>query len=65
MVREEGIGWVVDPGDVKRTVELILSAKQNRSLLFEMGLRGRLAAEQRYSSELILGKFDIAIADLT
>jgi glycosyltransferase involved in cell wall biosynthesis len=64
VVYEEGIGWVVEPGDVKKAVEVILWAKENRDLLVEMGIRGRQAAEQRYSPELILSRFDTVLADL-
>jgi glycosyltransferase involved in cell wall biosynthesis len=64
VVREEGIGWVVEPGDVKKTVEVILWAKENREQLLDMGMRGREAAEQKYSPELILSQFDRVLADL-
>jgi glycosyltransferase involved in cell wall biosynthesis len=65
VVREEGIGWVVEPGNVKKAIEAVLSAKENRQQLLEMGMRGRQAAEQRYRPELILRQFEAALADLT
>jgi glycosyltransferase involved in cell wall biosynthesis len=64
VVREEAIGWVVEPGDVKKAVEVILWAKENRDQLVEMGMRGRHAAEQKYSPDLILRQFDTALAGL-
>jgi colanic acid biosynthesis glycosyl transferase WcaI len=64
VVREEAIGWVVEPRDVKKTVEVILWAKENRDPLFEMGMRGRQAAERKYSPEMILRQFDTVLAHL-
>jgi len=63
VVREEGIGWVVEPGNPEQTVEAILAAKQNRQLLREMGARARAAAEAKYSPEIILKQFDSLLAD--
>jgi colanic acid biosynthesis glycosyl transferase WcaI len=63
VVLEEAIGWVVTPGDAKRTVEVILSATQNREQLREMGARARAAAEAKYSPEMILKQFDSLLAD--
>ena len=63
VVREEGIGWVVEPGNPEQTVEAILAAKQNRQLLREMGARARVAAEVKYSPEIILRQFDTLLAD--
>lgn len=58
VVREEGIGWVVEPGAVEKTVEVIRAAKKSRELLLEMGVRARRAAETKYSPEIILRQFD-------
>jgi glycosyltransferase involved in cell wall biosynthesis len=52
------MGWVVEPGAVKKTVEAIRAAKENRPLLLEMGARARRAAELKYSPEVILRQFD-------
>ncbi len=64
VVREEGIGWVVEPGDAKKAVEVIRSAKEHRKQVAEIGMRGRRAAEQKYSPELILSQFDRVLADV-
>ncbi len=62
VVREEGIGWVVEPGvdfgAVEKTVQVIRAAKASRQLLQDMGARARRAAETKYSSEVILKQFD-------
>ncbi len=64
VVREEGIGWVVAPGDVNKAVEAVLSAKENREQLLEMGMRGRQAAERKYSPETTLRQFDAVLEGL-
>jgi glycosyltransferase involved in cell wall biosynthesis len=58
IVREEEIGWVVEPGAVEKTVQAIQEAKESRQLLREMGARGRTAAESKYSLESTLRQFD-------
>jgi len=59
VIREEEIGWVVEPGAIEKTVEAIQAARNNREMLVEMGARGRRAAETKYSSEAILRQFDV------
>ncbi len=59
VVREERIGWVVDPGEVEKTVQAIRAAKANPQLLISMGARARRAAETKYSPEIILKQFDV------
>jgi len=63
VVREERIGWVVEPGNPNKVVEAILAAKQNPQLLREMGVRARAAAETKYSPEIILKQFDNLLSD--
>jgi colanic acid biosynthesis glycosyl transferase WcaI len=58
VVREEGIGWVVEPRLVEKTVQVIRAAKESRKLLGDMGARARRAAETKYSPEAILRQFD-------
>jgi colanic acid biosynthesis glycosyl transferase WcaI len=58
VVREEGIGWVVEPGLVEKTVQVIRAAKESRNLLRDMGARARRAAETKYSPEVVLRQFD-------
>lgn len=59
VVREERIGWVVEPGEIEKTVQVILAAKENRERLREMGARARRAGETKYSPENILRQFDV------
>jgi len=49
VIKEEGIGWVIPPSDVDRIIGAILEAKQNPELLFNMGVRCRLVAEEKYA----------------
>jgi len=57
IVREEEIGWVVEPGAVDRAVQAILDARESRQLLREMGARARKAAELKYSPENTFRQF--------
>ena len=62
VVREEEIGWVIEPGvesaAAENTVDVIRAAKASRQLLCDMGARARRAAETKYSPEMILRQFD-------
>jgi glycosyltransferase involved in cell wall biosynthesis len=58
VVREEGIGWVVELGAVEKVVQAIQAARDSGELLLEMGARARQAAEAKYSPQTILGQFD-------
>lgn len=62
VVREEGIGWVVEPGAVGNTVKAILEAKTNRELLLQMGARARQTAERKYSPECVFNQFDAVLS---
>jgi glycosyltransferase involved in cell wall biosynthesis len=62
VVREEGIGWVVEPGAVEQTVQAILAAKTNREGLLQMGARARKTAENKYSPDSILSQFDAILS---
>jgi glycosyltransferase involved in cell wall biosynthesis len=53
VIREEGIGWVVSPGDIGGLQKAILEAKANPNLLVQMGQRARIAAETKYKFEKI------------
>lgn len=57
VIRDEGIGWVVEPGSVEQTVKAIMSAKENRKELLEMGARARRTAETKYPPQVILRQF--------
>jgi colanic acid biosynthesis glycosyl transferase WcaI len=58
VLREEGIGWIVEPGAVEATVQAVLEAKRCREQLPEMGARARKAAETKYCPETILRQFE-------
>ncbi|MGA8731584.1 MAG: glycosyltransferase family 4 protein, partial [Terracidiphilus sp.] len=62
VVREEDIGWVVEPGAVDDAVKAILQAKDCRKRLSEMGARARHAAETKYCPEIILRQFEVALS---
>ncbi len=57
VVREEGIGWVVEPGDVEKTIQTIQEARENRGMRIEMGAKARHTAETKYSPDIILEQF--------
>ena len=64
VVREEGIGWVVEPGNAQKAAEAVVAAKRDRQSLREMGERGRIAAETKYSPSRILPQFDELLANI-
>jgi glycosyltransferase involved in cell wall biosynthesis len=57
VINEEKVGWLVPPGHPDQIVEIILQARGNPTLLTEMGERGRMAAETKYSSVFVLNKY--------
>jgi glycosyltransferase involved in cell wall biosynthesis len=63
VVREEGIGWVVEPGDVEKAVQALQAARADQNLLIEMGARARRTAEGKYSPDAILRQFEAAFPE--
>lgn len=63
VVREEGIGWVVEPGDVEKAVQALQAARGSKKLLIEMGSRARQTAEAKYSPDYILRQFEAAFPE--
>lgn len=63
VVREEEIGWVVEPGEVEKVVQVLRAAKSNREPLIEMGARARQTAEAKYSPDFILRRFEAAFPE--
>lgn len=57
VIREEGIGWVVDPGDSGGLVRIITEAARARETLAAMGERARAAAAGTYSYEAIIRRY--------
>jgi len=47
VIEEEKIGWVVTSFMRRDVVEVILTARNNKPLILEMGKRARMAAEQK------------------
>lgn len=61
VVQEENIGWVVTSYRARDVVDVILVARGNKAMLFEMGKRARKAAEEKYSFEKIIPLYRNAI----
>jgi colanic acid biosynthesis glycosyl transferase WcaI len=63
-VREEGIGWVVAPGDQPGIVTVIRAAEANPAQLQTMGWRARQVAQEKFSQERIAGQYRELFASL-
>ncbi len=57
IVREENCGYVVDPGDVDGLINAITELKSNEQLRQKMGINGRKAFEQKYTTKKIAEKY--------
>jgi len=57
VVREEGIGWVVPPGDIDALKAAIIEAQRDPVRLDQMGQRARKAAETKYSFERVISAY--------
>lgn len=64
VVQEEQVGWVVPPDDPDRVLGAILEARNHPDLLRKMGLRARMAAENRFSPKELIGFYVTLIASL-
>lgn len=64
VVREEGIGWVISPGDIGGLRMAILEAKANPDVLVQMGHRARRAAETKYSFERVNQAYTEMVASI-
>lgn len=64
LVREAGIGWVVDPDDLEGLVSTILEAMSDREALSRMGERARLVAEERFDRTRAVEQFAQVLARL-
>ena len=49
LIREEKVGWVVEPEDISGLIVAIQSAKADPARLFEIGRRSRWVAENKYA----------------
>lgn len=57
VVKEEGIGWVIEPDEPGKLAEVILEAHENLDKTKQMGNRARKVAESKYSRDTILNKY--------
>ena len=57
IVMEENIGWVVPPDRPEELAEAIMDARSDPERLAEMGGRARLAAETKYSRDMIVQSY--------
>ncbi len=57
VVEEEGVGWIVPPGDPMRLVEAIRQASGPEAELAEKGQRARAAAVSKYSLETAIERY--------
>ena len=65
VVREEGIGWVVAPGDTDALVEALRSARDQEEARREMGCRARRAALEKYTFAKALPEYAAAVGRVT
>jgi len=64
IVREENCGYVVDPGDVDGLINAIRELKSDEQLRQKMGINGRNAFEQKYTTKIIAEKYKLLIEAL-
>lgn len=57
VIREEGIGWTIQPNNPDKFIKIIYEAKSNPRLLQEMGTRARMVAKTKYSYENVLNAY--------
>lgn len=64
VVKEEGIGWVVTPGDIEGLERAILQAADQPSNLRAMATRARIAVEKKYTLQHAIEKYEKLIEEL-
>ena len=57
IVREENCGYIVDPSDVDGLINAIMEIKSDEQLRQKMGINGRKAFEQKYTTKKIAEKY--------
>lgn len=65
IIREENCGFIVDPGDVDGLIDAVMELKSDEQLRQKMGINGRKAFEQKYTTKVIAGKYKLLILDIT
>ena len=64
IVREENCGYVVDPDDVDGLINAVIELKSDEKLRQKMGINGRKAFEQKYTTKIIAEKYKLLIKSL-
>jgi len=64
VVEEENIGWIVPPHNPEALVKVIREAYVNKDQLAPMGMRARIAAEEKYTFECKLQSFQALLQNL-
>jgi len=64
VIREEAIGWVVQPGDAAALARAISEARADPDRLKQMGLRARVVAETKYSRQVVLAQYASLVESL-
>ena len=62
VIKEEGVGWVVPPGQPEMLAAIIEQAQHNREELKKMGQRARSLAESKYCFEKIIHKYHLLLS---
>jgi glycosyltransferase involved in cell wall biosynthesis len=62
VVRENDIGWVVEPGNWRELVQVLLEANRARDRLTAMGSRAHRVAVERYSRENAIAGYEQLVA---
>lgn len=57
VVREEGLGWIVPPGDPERFAEAVMEARSRPDLVADMGKRARAVAESKYPMHVVIDAY--------
>jgi colanic acid biosynthesis glycosyl transferase WcaI len=65
VVREERVGWLVQPASPEKTANAILEAFANPAQLSEMSKRARALVLRSYTQSQIMGKFEELLESVT
>jgi glycosyltransferase involved in cell wall biosynthesis len=57
VVREEEIGWVVEPGDEEALLSALRQSRHNPELLRNMGEKARKAAVKKYTRANVVAQY--------
>jgi len=64
IIREENCGYIVDPGDADGLINAVLELKSDEQLRTKMGINGRKAFEQKYTTKKIADKYKLLLQAL-